>query len=226
MAVALAGFHYRGGDTRGIRHAVATGDITRTDYHREVELVRPHVVAQHVQVGDFDAHFLPRLDIADGLREDIRPFLFQQAGGSSPAECFLVKLAGVRAFLDDAHDAAVADHHRHAVHCRCIRQRKDVDRFDLILGGVDECLHHLHPRDEAGNVTFHRRMLQRTFNHVAVRLPHAQCALGHVGVNGRRNGLGEKRAHREDQTEEQRNEPHGGTSCIRLCQSRSKPLRS
>src|SRR5690349_11704440 len=99
----------RWADALGIGHAVRVGDrrrdlacligrplrraatgrarnVARADYHRKMELIRPYVVAKHIDVRDLDLYFLLRSDVADRLRENVGPLLLQQGSRLSGGE--------------------------------------------------------------------------------------------------------------------------------------------
>ncbi len=162
---------------RGDRRA---GVVPRPDDHRELELVAAHVVAQHVHVGDLDVHFLAGADVADRLGEDVRPLLLQQGRRLAGQQGLFVDPPSFLAALDYSHDPPLGDDHRHVVHRRFVRQREDVHRFDLLIGGIDEGLRHLDAGNEPGDIGHDIGMLQGAFDYGGVVLDDPQGPLSHV----------------------------------------------
>jgi len=173
-----------GRDQRRLRGRAA-GNEPRADDHREVKIINAHVVLEHVDVRDLDHDLLLRLDVPDRLRENVRPFLFEERGRPAvPQRAFIDRPRGGPA-LDDAHDPAVADDHRHVIDRGLVRQRKDVDRLDLLVQRVVEPLPHLHAGDEAGYRRLHVRVLERARDDAAVLHLDPQLALPDTLVHRR-----------------------------------------
>src|SRR5262249_49067421 len=56
---------------------------------------------------------------------------------------------------------AIADPQTHVIDSRAFGQRKDIDAFDAVPGGVDESLAHAGPRDDAGHADRDIRLERR-----------------------------------------------------------------
>ena len=109
----------------------------------------------------------PGLDVADRLREDVRPLLFQQRGGLALGQRLLVDLPGLGTTLDLAFDPPLAQHHRHLVDRRLMGQRKDVGGLDPPIGRVIEGLRHPHTGHEARDLGLDVGVFQRAFDQLA-----------------------------------------------------------
>jgi hypothetical protein len=122
-----------GAARHGADAAARAGRVeARSDHHREDELVLAVGVAERVEVRELDVDRLPRLDVCDRLREDVRPLLREERRGVSLALRLGVDALGVGAFPDDAPDVALADRHHELAHGGVLGEREDVDRLDLL----------------------------------------------------------------------------------------------
>ena len=72
-----------------------------------------------------------------------------------------IDCARLFAALDPASNRAVAYGHGHVVDGRVLRQREDVDRFNLIFEWVLEFLRHDYSRQKAAYLSFNVRVLER-----------------------------------------------------------------
>ena len=86
-----------------------------------MKLVCAHVVLEDIDVRDLDDDFLVRLDVADRLREDVRPFLLEETRRKALHECLFVNRPCFSAAFDHADDPAITDDHGHIVHGRGMR---------------------------------------------------------------------------------------------------------
>jgi hypothetical protein len=84
-----------------------------------------------VEVRDVDVDLLPRLDVRDGLCEDVVPLLRHERRDAALAALLLVDLLRLLALADHPPDRAVADDHDEVAHGGVVGQREDVHRLDL-----------------------------------------------------------------------------------------------
>ena len=143
------------------RRCRAAGNVARADDHRERPLVSAGFILQRLDVADDDRDLLARHDVGDGLREDVRALLIEQAGNL--AVRLRLRVSGLRFFAahDLAVNGAIADLHRHIVNGCGLRQRERIDRFDLIGEWIGKLLRHGHPREKAADLGSHVRVLER-----------------------------------------------------------------
>src|SRR5262245_14396758 len=81
----------------------------RSDDHREDELVPAVSVGERVEILDGHVDGPARLDVGNGLREDIWPFLSEQSSDIALAFGLGVNLLRLLAFANDAPDAPLTD---------------------------------------------------------------------------------------------------------------------
>ena len=159
MSGAGAFRRYRRGDARRIRHTA--GNVPGRHHHREVERICAGFVGHGFYVADLDLHLGAREDVGHRLGEDVVPLLVQQARDVSGAARIFVELARFVARLDQPADGAVAYQHGHIVHRGIGRQRKGVDRFNLLLKRVFEFLGDRNPPERPADARLHLGVLER-----------------------------------------------------------------
>jgi hypothetical protein len=71
-----------------------------------------------------------RHDVGDSLREDVGTFLIEQTGGFAGGFGLLIDLLRLFASLYAAHNAPLADCHRHGIHGSAFGKRKCIHRLD------------------------------------------------------------------------------------------------
>ena len=91
---------------------------------------------EHLDVTDLDDDLRFRFDIGDGLREDIRPLLFKQAGDVALRAGRFVDLPRALALLDFTDHDSITDRHRERIDGSAMTHGEGVDSFDLDLVGV------------------------------------------------------------------------------------------
>ena len=207
----------RGTDAVGRSGRVEAG----ADDHREHELPRVVVVAERLEVGDVDVDGLAGLDVGDLLREDVRALLRHERGDVALGASVRVDLLGFFAFADDAADRPVADGHEELVDRAVLRQREDVDRFDLGVEGVVEALLHADRADVAADVRADLGVFERDRDLLGLAGDDADKAAG-AGVVGRertRAGLSGVGRARDDPELFAGSVDEGGGSGLRLSTS-------
>ena len=105
-----------------------------------------------MDVADVHVDRAARLDVGDGLGEDVGALLDEQARDVAHASGREVGALGLLALADDAPDPPLADGHDELVYRGVRGQREGVDRLDLLGEGIVEALGHAHGGDEAGDV--------------------------------------------------------------------------
>src|SRR5262249_54315916 len=161
--------HFRrlaGGAIAAARHRADAVSATRwvearADDHRKGELVLAVVVGEGVEVDELHVDRLAGLDVRHRLGEDVGPLLRKQRGDVPLLFRLGVGALGFGALADDAADAPFAEGHDELIHRRVLRQREDVDRFDLLVVWVLVLLHDPHAGDVAGDARLHVGMRER-----------------------------------------------------------------
>src|SRR5262245_36044058 len=115
-------------------------NVTFTNHHREGPLISSVFILQRLNVTDRDPDFLAGHDVGNGLREDVWPFLIEQTRNFTHLLRTVVSGLGLFTAHDLSFNRALADDHRHVVNGRCLRQRKGVDRFNLVGKWIGELL--------------------------------------------------------------------------------------
>ncbi|MNS41409.1 hypothetical protein D3C72_737600 [compost metagenome] len=190
LARAHARLQRRRRDAAGIRHAAVLRDVARPDDHREDELVVAALELERGGVADRHVNLFARLDVRDGLGEDVVALLLEQGRRLALVLGVLVNLLGFLALLDVGLDHALADANLHRIDGRLFRQWEHVDRLERALEGVLEGLLHLHARHVARDARVDLGVLESQGQALVVfRRVHA--AGGHVGAAGDRLVLGD-----------------------------------
>ncbi len=151
-------------DGRGRRSLFRSGrdrDVSRTDRHRENELVRVVLEGQCLHIADLDHDRLSRKDVCDRLREDVRAGLFEQGGGFAFPFRRVINGAGFFGAHHATADDALADPHRHIVNGAALRKRKTVNCLDRFGKFIPELLADIDPRERARDLGLDRCFLMR-----------------------------------------------------------------
>lgn len=180
------------------------GHVAGLDYHREAELVLAVLPGQGFDVTDGDVDLLAGLDIRDRLSEDVRPFLVQQACDMAQRFRPLVDLASLAPLADLAADSPAAHAHRHAVHRGTFRQRKHVDRFDLLAERVVELLANGDPRHKTRDLRLHVGVFQRA----AAQRPKLRVQRFQTPLGSPRIGLGQRSRRDQQQRDDAQRAQH------------------
>src|SRR6476661_380873 len=112
-----------------------TGDVARSNHHREPHTKLSLIIVQRVLVLDLDRDVLAGADVGDRSRKDVRAFLFYEAGLSSFRFSLFVGLLRFASLFDHAIDDALADAHGEMIDGGMLGQWKHIDAFRP-FGGV------------------------------------------------------------------------------------------
>ena len=229
---ALARRQFRRHDRRAGHHGA--GDVPGPDHHREIERVPAVGRDQQLDVADLHGDLGVRLDVGDGLGEDVRAFLFQQARHVPLRAGSLVDLTCTLPLLDLADHDAVAHGDRHPVDRGAVAQRERVESLDLLRVGVAIGLCDGDAAHEARHTDVNVGVCQRACTHqVAVVVESLQpAAFGHHHVVGVRRAArpghqqGEHHHHEPQRRERGRVAVHDDGPEVRSQQGERARLRS
>ena len=123
-----------------------------------------------MEIVQLDVNLLARLDVGDGLREDVGPLLREQRRHVALAFGRRVNRLRLLAFADDAADVPVADGHDELVDGGIVRQREDILAASILAEskGIVKLLRDLH----GGDVTEHAGLNIGVCLSAAMELPY------------------------------------------------------
>ena len=147
-------------------------------------LIRSLVVLQRFDITDGHVDLLTRQDVRDRLSEDIRALLMQQRGRLAPRPGRVVSSLRFLAPHDLSLYGALADLDRHIIDRSSLRQRKRIDRFNLVRKWILKLLRDGNASQKCADLSFDVGMLQRTGsrrNTISAdceQLAFGRCSLG------------------------------------------------
>jgi hypothetical protein len=87
--------------------------------------------------------------------------------------------------LDAAQDGSISDLHDHVVHGGFVRQRKGIDRLDLLVTGIFEVLRNIYAGKESADFSPYICVAERTQPGPPTLIVHdVKGTLGHGGAGG------------------------------------------